>query len=307
MRLEESDYAAFLRFQRAQGGAGFFGVVSEIVNYSHPAIAGADHVETPGKPLETGQCHRGIVHAYARGHRCRDSGQRVFQVVSPRHGQAQRMADICATIHQQCICLVFAFDNRAGFDAESRLGVVNCEGDYFFALARQILRIVIVQVDDCRFRPAEEITEEQAQLLHALVIEADIQQHGHGGIVQRDGAVALVHFADEHVALAHDRAGERIGRAGEVLHHRAVHDRGLVPRILHDPAQHCSGGGFAAGTADCQGAGRSIEQAGKQFRARETGAAQRLRAHNFWHGILDSGTGDQHLFSAVQSAAILRE
>src|SRR3546814_17339429 len=77
---------------------------------------------------------------------------------------------------------------------------------------------------------ADEIAEQRAQFVEALVIEADIVEHRDLRAVERDRTVALVDLADEGVALADQRARERcVGRDEIGQDRRSV---GVEKRVL---------------------------------------------------------------------------
>ena len=113
-----------------------------------------------------------------------------------------------------------------------------------------------------------------AKLVHLLVVEADVGQHGDLGPVERDRAVALVDLADEQLGIADQSARERRRGRHEILHHRAVHHRRLAVAGVEDPADHPGHGRLAAGPADGDAALRSVEQPGEELRAGEVGEAE---------------------------------
>ena len=67
----------------------------------------------------------------------------------------------------------------------------------------------IVEVEHRLARRQQEAGEQLPQLVHLLVVEADVGQHRDLGPVERDRAVALVDLADEQLGVADQRAGER--------------------------------------------------------------------------------------------------
>jgi hypothetical protein len=139
------------------------------------------------------------------------------------------------------------------------------------------------------------------------VVEADVEQDRDLRPVERDRTVALVHFGHEHAAAADFGAGEGSVRGDEILHHRAVHDRGIASGLVHDPAEHAGYGRLAAGPANGDSAGRGVEQRRKQFGARHTRAAEFTGADDFGNRVLDRGRGDERLLPRDDAAAVLRE
>ena len=77
------------------------------------------------------------------------------------------------------------------------------------ARRRQRGGLGVVEIQHRDFGPGHEVAEQRAQLFHRLVVERDVVHHRDGGRVERDGAVALVDFADEGAARADHGAGER--------------------------------------------------------------------------------------------------
>ena len=94
---------------------------------------------------------------------------------------------------------------------------------------------------------------------------------------------------------------------GEILHHRAVHDRGIAPGLGHDPAGHAGNGRLAAGPADGHAGPRRVEQRRQQLGPAHARAAEFLRAHHLGHGVLDRGRRDKRLRRRCDSTAVLRE
>ena len=74
-------------------------------------------------------------------------------------------------------------------------------------------RFRVVEVHDRLARAQQEGREQAAQLVHFLMVEADVGQHRDLGLVERDRAVAFVDLADEQFGVADQRAGERRARA----------------------------------------------------------------------------------------------
>ena len=260
MRLEKRDDAALARFQRAQRGGAFFGIVAEIVDHGDARRRGADHVEAPGKALELRQrCDR-IGHRDIGGIGRGNGGQRVRKIVPPGHGEAQRVLAAVAAVDHRGALRGRRHRMAALRDAECRTAVVDPEGERRIGLRHEAESLFIVGIHHPARSLGEEVAEQVAQFFHALVIEADVQQHGDVGPVEGDGPVAFVHFADIGIAAADDGAGEGAVVAAKVLHHRAVHDRRLAPGVMHDPAKHSGDGGLAAGARDPDARARVIEQ-----------------------------------------------
>ena len=86
----------------------------------------------------------------------------------------------------------------------------------------------IVEVEHRLARGIEEMGEQLAELVHLLVVEADVGQHRDLGPVEDDRPVAFVDLADEQLGVADQGAGERRRGGDEILHHCAVHDRRLA-------------------------------------------------------------------------------
>ena len=108
----------------------------------------------------------------------------------------------------------------------------------------------VVEIEHRPSRRLEEAREQAAQLVHFLVVEADVGQHRDFRAIERDRSVAFVDFAHEQFGVADKRAGERRRRGNEILHHRAVHHRRLAVAGVEDPADHPGHGRLAAGPAD---------------------------------------------------------
>ena len=138
------------------------------------------------------------------------------------------------------------------------------------------------------------------------MIERDVVHDRDARLKKRNRPVALVHFADEHLAFADPGAGERGVRGDEVLHVRAVHDRRALSGAMQNPADHADGGGLAAGAGDANAQGGSVEEFGEKPRARGDGGADAARGLHVGDRFLDRGGGDQDLTGAADAAAILR-
>lgn len=63
------------------------------------------------------------------------------------------------------------------------------------------------------------------------MVEADIVEHRDLGLEQRNRAIALIDLGHKHIAMPHARAGEWGISRDEILHHPAVHDRRVQPRV----------------------------------------------------------------------------
>ena len=124
------------------------------------------------------------------------------------------------------------------------------------------------------------------------------------GPVARDRAVALVHLADEHLALADQGAGEGAVGGDEVLHRRAVHHRGVAPRRRAGSSRSCPWWstcrwcpprptGTAAALNSCD---RSSARASRP-------APTRARGLDVGHRLLDGGGRHQDLARAGHAAS----
>jgi hypothetical protein len=210
------------------------------------------------------------------------------------------------------------FDPQGEGDGEGLLGnvggeqvgpaIAEAEGEQPVALhhAGQQCRFLVVEVEHGRVRLADEVAEQAAELVHRLVVEGDVGEHGDFRLVERDRAVALVYFTDERVAGPRQRTRE--GRVGgdEILHHGAVHHDGIAAERVQDPADHAGGGRFAGRAADRDRVRRLVEQAGQKLRAREVIGAETAGGLHVRHRLLDRGGGDQQLVGAPHAAAVLR-
>src|SRR6516165_10230328 len=138
------------------------------------------------------------------------------------------------------------------------------------------------------------------------MVERDVVEDGDAGIEQRNRAVALVHFADENLALADRGAGKRGLRIHEVLHIGAVHDRWIHAGAVQNPADHADRGGLAARTGDTDAYAGSVEERGKQLRTSGDGSADTTRRLYVGHCLLNSSGRNQDLAGPDHAAAILR-
>ncbi len=73
--------------------------------------------------------------------------------------------------------------DAAGSHPDPRIRGIDSESDGACRTRQQGARFGIVGVDRRAARDGEEIAEQAAQFFHALVVEADIEQHGHTGPV----------------------------------------------------------------------------------------------------------------------------
>ena len=154
----------------------------------------------------------------------------------------------------------------------------------------------------------DEVAEQRAQFVQRLVVEADVVEHRDRRPVARDRAVALVHLADEDVAVADQRAGEgRVGR-DEILHHRAVHHRRVAAGGVQDPADHAGDGRLAAGAGDADRQRRGVEQLGEQFGAGQPRGSRARRAATMSGTVSSTAAEATTIWSADDdAAAVLRE
>ena len=306
MRLEERDHAARMAFERPQGRRAFFGIMAEIVDHGHAAGRCADDIEPPRQPLERGQRRNRIGHRHARRIGPGNGGERIGEVVATRQVQRQRVFAAIAPVHDQRRLPGRAIRDATLHHADPGAAIVDAEGQRRVGARDEAEGFLVIGIDHAGRSALQKITEQFAQFVHALVIEADVQQQCHRRAIQRYRSVAFVHLADEGIAPADLGAGEAVVGLAVVLHHRAVHDRRVRARLLHDPAEHSGHRRLAAGPADGDTLRRGVEQFGQQFGAAHPRAAQFLRAHHFGRGVFHGGRGDQHLRFAGDAAAVLR-
>ena len=173
-------------------------------------------------------------------------------------------------------------------------------------MRQQRQRLGVVGVDHRDAAARQVIAKQLAQLFHALVVEADIEQHADRRTIERDRAVALVDFADIEALPADHRAG--IGAFGrdEVLHHRAVHDRRLAPAGVEDPAEHAGDGRLAAGPGNRQPRTAGVEEDRIELGAGQPQALQFRGAFGIGYGIFHCSAGDEDLLGRDDPAAVLR-
>ncbi len=164
----------------------------------------------------------------------------------------------------------------------------------------------IVEVKDHVFCAACKASEKSAQLVHRLVVERDVHQHGYAWIVGGDRAIAFVHFRDKNAAVADKGAGEQSFGRAEILHHRAVHHRGALAGLVKDPGDHAGDGGLAARARHADGEGRGVEQGRQHVRPAHALRARVDRGGNVRHRVFHRRRGDDHLLGSRHAAAILR-
>ena len=164
----------------------------------------------------------------------------------------------------------------------------------------------IVEVEHGLGRPAGEAAEQVAQLLHRLVVQRDVGDHGDGRVVAGDGAVGLIDFRDEQVGAADQGAGEGVVGVGEILHHRAVHDGRRAARLMQDPGDHAGDGRLAAGSGHADRGRGGVEQLTEELGAGDDAGTGAFGCADVGHGVLD-GTGGYHgLVGARDARAVLR-
>ena len=180
------------------------------------------------------------------------------------------------------------------------------EGDDFLRMRQQRQRFGIVGIDHRNAAARQIVAEQLAQFLHALVVEADVEQHADSRTIERDRTVAFVDFADIEALPADDRAG--IGPFGgdEILHHRAVHDRRLASAGVEDPAEHAGDGRLSAGPGNRQPGAAGVEQDRIELGAGQPQAFEFLGALGIGYGVFYGGAGDEDLFGRDDAAAVLR-
>ena len=144
--------------------------------------------------------------------------------------------------------------------AERGAAIGHAEGERRIGVRDQPEGFLVVGIDHAALRCLEEISEQLAQLVHALVVERDVQEDAHRRLVLRDRTVALVQLGHVKVGVTDHRAGEGAVLGDEVLHHRAVHDRRIAACVVQYPAEHPGHGRLAAGTRDGDARFGSVEQ-----------------------------------------------
>ena len=223
------------------------------------AVRGPDHLHAATDAGEGLQRGDGLVQRHADGADGAEGGQGIGDIVCAGDVEDDRM--------------LRAAELRQGepHTGRHRLEVVGVEGGRLLAqgegddlVAReglgQRLGLEIVEVEHGPGRPPGEAAEQVAQLLHRLVVQRDVGDHGDRRIVARDGAIGLIDLGDEQVRAADQGAGERVIGIGEILHHRAVHDGRRAARLVQDPGDHAGDGRLAAGAGHADRGGRGVEQ-----------------------------------------------
>ena len=199
-----------------------------------------------------------------------------------------------------------AFRDSARHDSDLRLLLLDPEGDDLLRMRQQGERFLVVGVDHADAAAREVVAEQCTQFFHALVIEADVQQHTDCRAIERDRAVAFVDLADIERLPADHRAGEGAFGRDEVLHHRAVHDRRLAAHGVKDPAEHARDGRLPAGAGNGQAGAARVEQDRIELGPSQAQAAEFLRALRIGNRVLDRGAGDEDLVLRDDPAAVLR-
>ena len=186
--------------------------------------------------------------------------------------------------------------------------VLEAEPDCFFC--RSVLAdghsFGIVEIQDRPVCFADKIAEQPPQLVDRLVVFGDVGQHRDRRFEQGDRAIALVNFADKYLARPDQCAGEGIAGVGEILHHRAVHDRRVAPGPVQDPGGHAGDRGFSAGPRDADAVRGGIEQIGQHGGPAHAPGAGRPGRNDIRHSVLHSGGGDKNLLRTRDPAAVLR-
>ncbi len=178
-----------------EGGGDLVGVVAEIVDDGDSG-AGADDLETPPKPFEAAERLGRRAERNSGGAGGGESGEGVGDIVAARDLQGDGNALSVAPVGDREGDCERRFDDVGGPVIGRAVG--EAEGDRARRSERRGFRIV--EVDDGGAGFAEEVAEQLAQLLHRLVVEADVVEHGDLRPVEGDRAVALVDLADEDVA-----------------------------------------------------------------------------------------------------------
>ena len=307
MGLEECDHTARATFQRTKRSCAFLGIMAEIVDHGDAGRAGTDDVEPPSQTFEIRQRPYSFFHADSRRVCAGNGGECIGQIVPPRHREIERIAYIRLAIVDEGGDARFTLGNAVRLNADMGVRCVYPEPDRGGREPDQRSGLRIVEIDDGAGAGGKIAAEQYPQFFHALVIEADIQQDADRWAIQGDRTVAFVHFGHESVALADAGAGEGHSRGDEVLHHRAIHDRGIAPVRGQNPAQHRGDGRFAAGAGNRDALRCQIEQRREKLRTRHSAASEFGGADHFGHGIFYRGRRDDHLIRRRHSAAILCE
>ena len=278
----------------------------EIVDYGDASGRDADQFEPPRQSIETRQSlDRGGDRDAGRG-RPGNRRERVGEIVPPRQRQPQRMFPAVVAIYDQRRLPHRPRGDRAGDHADLRLFLVDPEGDRLARMGQQRERLGIVGIDHRDSAARQIVAEQLTQFLHALVVEADVEQHADRGAVERDRAVALVDLADIEALPADHRAGERAFGRDEIGHHRAVHDRRFAARGVKDPSEHPGDRGLPAGAGDREASAAGVEQDGIELGAGEPQAVEILRPGDLGHGVLHRRRGHHDLVARDDPAAVLR-
>ena len=292
--------------QCAKGRSAFLRIVPEIVDHGNGCVVCAHDIEAACEPLERAQRFDRCRYGHACCSRTGNGGERIREIVPPGHIEAQGVLACVMPVDDHRSLAHRPFRDTAGDDAYLRLFLLDAEGDRFLRMGQEGKRFGVVGIDDRDPAAREIVAEQLAQLFHALVVEADVEQHAHRRAIQRDRTVAFVDLADIEALPADHGAGKGTLGRDEVLHHRAIHDGGRASGGFHDPAEHSGHGRLAAGPGHRDPGTAGVEQDGVQFGTRQAQASKIVRLADFRHGVLDRGRGDHDLVSRNDAAAVLR-
>ncbi len=142
----------------------------------------------------------------------------------------------------------------------------------------------------------QEVAEQSAQFLHALVVEADIAEHRHAG-AGRARSSRRFHRLRKRIGrrLPTRALAKGVSGATKFFITAPFMIVGSRPASGQYPAGHAGDGRFAAGAADRDAGCALVEQAGQQFRPAHPRAAQFRARDDFGDSVLDRRRGDQNL------------
>ena len=305
VRLEHDQQTAWEGVQRVERGGDLIGVVAEIVD-DGDATRFADDFEAPfraGKALERLSClrKRQTVRA-GGGYR----GERVGDIVLAWHGKIDCRGGARVFLQHVERDAV----GRQANGGAVQIGEAGAEREGADPNLRRHHKrrgFLVVEVQHGDLGLVDETGKQRAQFVHALMIEGDVVDDGDGRLVAGDRAIAFVDLRHECIALADKRAGEERVRRDEVVHHGAVHDRGVAPGVEQHPGDHGGRGGLAAGARDADAHRRPVEQFRQQLRALHVARANALGGDNIADGVFHRCRAHQDLVGAGQARTVLRE
>ena len=278
----------------------------EVVDDRDRADCRADNVEAACNAGKACQRLDRSLYRHASARRAGNRRQRIGEVVPSGHVQRQRVLTVIVAVDDQCRLSQGTFGNAAGHDPDLRHFLLDAEGDYFVGAREQRQRLCVIGIDCSDTAAFKVISEELAQLVHTLVVEADVEQHADSRAIERNRAVAFIDFAEIKRITAHHGTGIGPIWCDEVLHHGAVHYRRLAPRAGKDPAKHGGDSRLAASPCNSDPGTAGIEEYGIQFCSGETQAAEVRGSLDLRYGVFNSSRSDKDLVAGNDPAAILR-